>query len=250
MVEVRKSSFNREILSTGQPVHIHLGDATAFAALTSLKEPNTSAIIIDPNVRATQGVIDSLASGKSAFEFLENDPELQRVLSSIYVSMKERTKYYRNLDKAYRTLWHAVKGNIGNLHLVEGRIQDVLKNLDDKIPAADFVSYYYPSPRYNPQFAALQLASKLLKSEGEFTVASEVREIVANFVNWGGSFAEPAKYVFRDNNPYLSAYDYIFGNHGYYQTTICNREDGLEQAVKKKKRQFGFIVQGMLGMIQ
>jgi hypothetical protein len=67
-------------------------------------------------------------------------------------------------------------------------------------PVVDRVTYFYPSPKFNPRFAALELASMILKPDGIFVVATENHEVMKNFCELSNGFVTQSGYKIRGNN--------------------------------------------------
>ncbi|NMC36227.1 hypothetical protein GYA49_04230 [Candidatus Beckwithbacteria bacterium] len=246
------SSFlrNPELVEE-KPFVINIGDATLLASLRSVCEGHPT-IIIDPAIDVATHILEELEGGQDVFGFLNNAKREQRdAYYSIWTSLKDPDKN-KQIQNIYRNLWDKARDRLDLLYFLPITIKQASAQLDGfSSPVADRITYYYPSPGFDPRFWALELAARALKPNGVFLVATENYEVFQKFKSFGKPFIQKSEYVRRKpGDDYVSAYDIVWGTDGYYLVEIINKDGELPNYITKLRRNMFFRLKKILRMIQ
>lgn len=228
---------------------INIGDATMLSTLQALGQNRTS-VMIDQNQDVALKVLEELSSGRPVFGFLD-DKRYRYQYASISERVLKDDKATERLNRAYREAWKKAQPKLGNLTIINATIENAVGEIKKPKPVADLVTYYYPSPVYSPIFKTLELASLLLKPDGEFIVATENQDVMWDVVRHGGDFVTASGYNKRKGSePYLSAYDIAWGEKGHFEVRIKNKENKLHEHISSIKKGFVFRAMSALGMVK
>ncbi len=231
----------------GYTSRINLGDATLLASLHTIAQ-GKHAIVIDNNPTATGQILNELDSGVPVFNFLAALPEQRQMYASIDRKVMHDSQRYGQLQMIYRDAWEAAKDNLSLLTCVNADI-NTLSTEPSFTPIADEITYYYPSPVYGPRFKALELASKLLKPEGIFTIATENAEVAESFSQLAKPFVTQSGFTLREDSIFLSAYDVAWGQDGHYLVEIKNKGGKLPEHILSIKKGVLFKALSLLGFM-
>ncbi|MEK7110211.1 MAG: hypothetical protein AAB876_03235 [Patescibacteria group bacterium] len=229
---------------------INFVDATLMTSLIDLSQGFGRVIVIDQNGMAARNIIDELTSDTPVFNFLYDDKYQQNCYGVILNKIFSDQELTDELRTIYRDLWRKKEVNQGSLVFIESTIEKAVQQIKEPLPIADFITYYYPDSPYTkdgrgPLFQALQLASLLLKPEGEFEVRSECKSVIGDFKNYAGKFVTKSGYVKRDGNDYQSACELALGQFDHYEISIKNIGNGLPDYISARK---GLRAMAFLGL--
>ena len=218
---------------------INLCDATLMTSLIALSQ-GRSCIVVDPNGEVARKIINELTSGAPVFNFLYADKDQQNHYGVILEKVFSDQELTDELRAIYRDLWRKRKVNQGPLVFVDSTIEKAVQQIKKPLPIADLITYYYPESPYTkdgrgPLFKALQLASLLLKPEGEFEVRSENKMVINDFKNYAGKFVTKSGYVSRNGSDYQSACELAIGQFGHYEISIKNKGNELPGYISARK---------------
>lgn len=230
---------------------INFADATLLTSLKALSQ-GRSCIVIDLNGQAAKNIINELTLDTPVLSFLYDDKYQQNrygVIIDKVFSDEELTKELRTI---YRDLWRKREVNQGSLVFIDSTIEKATQQIKEPLPIADLITYYYPDNPYTkdghgPLFKALQLASLLLKPEGEFEVRSESKMVIGDFRNYAGKFVTRSGYVRRNGDDYQSACELALGQFGHYEINIKNIGNELPGYISARK---GLRAMAFLGLIR
>ena len=230
---------------------INLGDATLLTSLRALSQ-GRSCIAIDLNEQAARNIIEELTSDTPVFDFLYGDKYQQNRYGVIFDKVFSDSELTEELKTTYRDLWRKKEVNQGSLVFIDSTIEEVAQQIQEPLPIADLITYYYPDNPYTkdgrgPLFKALQLASLLLKPEGEFEVRSESKRVIDDFRNYAGKFTMKSGYVKRNGNDYQSACELALGQFGHYEINIKNIGNELPGYISARK---GLRAMAFLGLVR
>lgn len=234
----------------GEFTQINFADATLLTSLRALSQ-GRSCIVIDPNERAARNIIEELTSGTPVLDFLYGDKYQQSCYGVILNKIFSDQELTDELRTIYRDLWSKREVNQGSLVFVNSTIEKATQQIKEPLPIADLVTYYYPNNPYidgrGSLFKALQLASLLLKPEGEFVVRSESKRIIEDFKNYGGKFVTKSGYVERNGSDYQSACELALGQFHHYEISIKNIGNELPGYISARK---GLRAMAYLGLVR
>lgn len=229
---------------------INLADATLMTSLRALSQ-GRSCIVIDSNGQAARNIINELTSDTPVLNFLYDDKYQQNRYGVIFEKVFSDQELTDELRAIYRDLWRKREVNQGSLVFVDLTIEEAAQQIKEPLPMADLITYYYPDNPYTkdgrgPLFGALQLASLLLRPEGEFEVRSESKMVIDDFKNYAGKFVTRSGYVKRNGSDYQSACELAIGQIGHYEISIKNIGNQLPDYISARK---GLRAMAFLGLI-
>lgn len=247
-MEIRHGCSELLSIPKGPNVHIHFGDATLLPSLRTLAL-GKRAIAIDNNPEATTKIIHELESGLPVFSFLKHSIAQSQTYASIELKVLQDEVRAEQLQRVYREAWEKAKNNLHLLTCINADIKSIPTLA--LMPVTDTITYFYPSPRFDPRFATLELASRLLKREGIFTIVTENEEVAQDFTQLTKPFVTRSGFKKREKNEVpLSAYDIAWGQEGHYLVEIKNKGGKLPSHIKEVKSSFTFKALSFLGMVQ
>jgi|GEM_PF-4320810 len=247
-MEIPKGNF--ETLKRMAPgLQVNLGDATLLSSLRAVSQGRRVAII-DNNRRSADKIIHELEHGIPVFSFLSASDAERKVYASIDAKVLQDPDRAKLMREVYVGVWEEAKNKLGLLTFVESDIKDAGTYLRDPLFLADQVTYYYPSPVFDPQFPVLELAGLVLKPNGTLTVVSENHEVISNFNDLAGPFVTWSGFEIRGQDEYLSAYDIAWGEDGHYRTVVQNTDGRLAEYIAAVKSGLAFRVMSFLGIVR
>ncbi|MCX6730623.1 MAG: hypothetical protein NTZ55_02140 [Candidatus Roizmanbacteria bacterium] len=248
MMEIRHGCSELLSIPKGPHTHIHFGDATLLPSLRTLAL-GKRAIAIDNNPEATRMIMHELESGLPVFSFLNHSIAQSQTYASIELKVLQDKSRAEQLQRVYREAWEQAKNNLHLLTCIDADIKSIPTST--LMPVAEKITYLYPSPRYDPRFATLELASCLLKRDGIFTIVTENEEVAQDFSQLAGPFITHSGFKRREKNEEpLSAYDIAWGQEGHYLVEIKNKGGKLPSHIKEVKNSLTFKALSFLGMVQ
>jgi len=230
---------------------INLADATLLTSLRALSQ-GRSCIVIDQNGRAAINIINELTSDTPVLNFLYDDGYQRDCYGVIFDKVLSDPELTEELRTIYRDLWRKKEVNQGSLVFIDSTIEKAARQINEPLPVADLITYYYPDNPYTkhgrgPLFEALHLASLLLKPEGEFEVRSESEMVIDDFINYAGKFVTESGYVGRNGHAYQSACEFALGQRGHFEISIKNIGNELPDYISARK---GLRAMAFLGLIK
>lgn len=208
--------------------HVHLGDASLYAALNSLAhDPDTAAIVIDPlaNTISLQ-ILEELRQGKFDLEMLERDRRLRQTYQSVWQFKHTQSQAWESVQESYLSTYENAKSHLDALYFIPTGF-DMLQTTNIP-PFASLVTYYYPS-HMSPTYEALNFAEAALADRGKFILATEISDIYLDFRSWSAKHNFTDEIIDRTTSnqkyqPFLSTYDFVRGQQKSYHLTIQKQD--------------------------